>query len=187
MNRITVIFVLSLVAGAFAPAAGAQQAAQRAPDPLVMTAHNVTAAEAKARGAARRDSSALPGDVVRYSMTFTNVTDGTIRNVKLDNPLPKGLEFVEGSARATRPDAVAEFSADGGRTYSTRPMETVLVDGRRVTRPIPAERYTHVRWVVSGAVAPRATVTAEYSARVAGGSAAPVAGTPGSSARPPRR
>lgn len=182
MQRISKTVVVALVALAgFAPSLAAQTARTigQGPTPLVMTARNETAV------AARRDSTTLPGDVVRYSMRFTNVTAEPVQNVKLDNPLPKGLEFVGGSIRTSRPDVAATFSADGGKTFSAQPMETVVVDGQRVTRPIPAERYTHVRWVVSGSVAPRATVTAEYSARVAGSPAA--ASAPGTSTRAPRR
>lgn len=176
--------VLAIVAMPVAPLA-AQQASARSTSPsLVMTAHNTSAAAAKARGAARPDSSALPGDVLRYAMVFTNTTDGAIRNVKLDNPVPAGLQYVGGSARASRTDAGADFSADGGRTYSAQPMETVVIEGRSVTRPIPAERYTHVRWVIGGTVVPGATVTAEYTARVAESrAAAPVAGSNAPSGR----
>lgn len=174
-------FVLAV---ASAPLAAQQPAARTTSPSLVMTAVNTTAAAAKARGAARPDSSAVPGDVVRYAMVFTNTTDGAIRNVKLDNPVPAGLQYIGGSARTSRTDAGTDFSADGGRTYTAQPMETVVIDGRQVTRPVPAERYTHVRWVISGAVAPGATVTAEYTARVADGRApAPAAGNNAPSGR----
>lgn len=179
--------ILAFFVAAFAalPHAQAQQGRPVPPagPTFVMSARNVTAAEAASRGTARRDSAALPGDEVRYSMVFTNTTDGAIRNVTLDNPLPAGLQYVAGSARATRAEAPAEFSVDGGRTYSAQPMETVVVNGVRTSRPVPTERYTHVRWVIRGAVAPRATVTAEFSARVPDGR---VAGTPGNRA-PSRR
>lgn len=166
MSLLTAVALL-LAAIPAAPLAAQQRPARNASPSLVMTAHNTTAAAARTRGAARADSSALPGDVLRYAMVFTNTTDGAIRNVKLDNPVPAGLQYVGGSARASRGDAGADFSADGGRTYSAQPVETVMVDGKPVTRPVPAARYTHVRWVINGAVAPGATVTAEYTARVA--------------------
>ena len=186
-RRTSSILTFAIAVLAALPVAHAQ-AQQGRPVPstgptLVMSARNVTAADAAARGAARRDSTALPGDVVRYSMVFTNTTTGAITNVKLDNPLPAGLQYVAGSARSTRADAPAEFSADGGRTFAAQPMETVVVNGGRTTRPVPAERYTHVRWVIRGAVAPGATVTAEYAARVPDGRAG---GTPGNRA-PSRR
>jgi hypothetical protein len=47
-------------------------------------------------------------------------------------------------------------------------MEQVIVEGRRVQRPAPPERYTNVRWIVDGFVAPGATVVAEFDAQIGG-------------------
>jgi hypothetical protein len=44
-----------------------------------------------------------------------------------------------------------------------------------VRRPVPSERYTHVRWTIDGSVAPGATVTAEFDARVNAGPETPSA------------
>jgi uncharacterized repeat protein (TIGR01451 family) len=152
-----------LAAGFGRPALAQQQAAQ---NPLVVTAVNRTAAEEASRGAARADEAARPGDVLRYHLAFTNPTPNRVRGVKLDNPIPAGLHFVAGSATSSRDDVRAEFSADSGRTFSARPTETVTVDGEAVTRPVPADRYTHVRWVLAGWVQPGATVTAAYDAQL---------------------
>ena len=54
-----------LLVGMLASAAQAQ-----APQPLVITAHNVTAETVSVRG---RDVVARPGDVIRYALVFTNV------------------------------------------------------------------------------------------------------------------
>jgi uncharacterized repeat protein (TIGR01451 family) len=143
----------------------AQQAPQQA---LVVTAENRTAAQAAHDGHARRDGNARPGDVVRYRLTFTNTAGRPVRRVQLSNPLAGGMRFVAGSVQASRADALPEYSIDGGRTFSTQPMEEVQVDGRRVRRPAPPERYTSVRWVVDGFVAPGATVLAEFDAQIGG-------------------
>jgi uncharacterized repeat protein (TIGR01451 family) len=159
--RLAVLFTLLFAA---VPAA-AQQATQQA---LTVTATNRTAAQAE-----RGDDRARPGDVVRYRLTFTNITRAPVRGVTLANPLAAGMRFVGGSAQADRNDARLEYSADGGRTFSAQPMEEVVVDGQRVQRAVPAERYTHVRWTVDGSVAPGATVVAEFEARVGAGNPAP--------------
>jgi uncharacterized repeat protein (TIGR01451 family) len=150
---------------ASAPLAAQQQAAQPA---LRVSAENRTAAEAAQAGRARADQVARPGDVVRYRLTFTNTAGRPVRRVQLSNPLAGGVQFVAGSVRASRQDAQAEYSIDGGRTFSAQPMEEVLVDGRRVRRPASPERYTSVRWTVDGFVAPGATVIAEFEARIGG-------------------
>lgn len=163
--RLAVFF--ALLFGAAVPAA----AQGGTPQAFTVTATNRTAAQAP-RGQ-RADDRARPGDVVRYRLTFTNVTRGSVRGVTLANPLAAGMRLVPGSAKADRNDARLEYSADGGRTFSAQPMETVTVDGRRVQRAVPAERYTHVRWTVDGNVSPGATVVAEFDARVGAGTPAP--------------
>jgi len=142
--------------------------AQRADaeQPLVMTVLNRTAAAEAEAGAPRADTTARPGDVLRYRVTFTNRTDGPVQGVVLSNPLPPTIALVGGSVRSSRDDVQVEYSADGGRTWAAEPTEEVLVDGRRVRRPIPPERFTNVRWTVRGAVQPRDTVTADYDTRI---------------------
>jgi uncharacterized repeat protein (TIGR01451 family) len=160
--RTFAVAVLTLVA---ATAAHAQAPAQGQPS-LAVVAENRTAQAAAARGARRADTTVHAGDVLRYRLTFTNSAPRAIRNVALANPVPGGLQFVAGSARASRSDARAEYSLDGGKTWARQPMETVTVDGREVERAVAPERYTAVRWVVDGAVAPAAVVTAEFEARL---------------------
>jgi uncharacterized repeat protein (TIGR01451 family) len=146
--------------------AHAQQSAPAA-SALVVKAENRTAAAAAARGARRRDAQVRAGDVLRYTLTFTNTAGRPVREVALQNPVAAGLQFVGGSAAASRDDARAEFSADGGRSWSAQPTETVTIDGAAVTRPVAPERFTAVRWTVTGFVAPGATVVAHFDARLA--------------------
>ena len=165
VRRIVSAFVLA------AAAFGTAEAQQAAPQPaLAITVQNRTASAEAAQGAARKDSTVKPGDVLHYTLTFSNPTPRALGNVQLSNPLPKGLEFVPASVRASRADARLEFSADGGKTFAAEPTLEVVVDGKTVRRPAAPEQYTHVRWTVTGAVAAQAVVTAEYDARVGAGS-----------------
>jgi len=160
---------LSRILTAAALLASAPLTAQQAQEPaLRVTAENRTAAEAARAGHARADQNARPGDVVRYRLTFTNTAGRPVRRVQLSNPLAGGMQFVASSVRASRQDAQAEYSIDGGRTFSAQPMEEVVIEGRRVRRPASPERYTNVRWIVDGFVAPGATVVAEFDARIGG-------------------
>jgi uncharacterized repeat protein (TIGR01451 family) len=156
----------------------AQQPARPA-SALVVTAENRTADAAAARGAKRSDAAVHAGDVLRYKLTFTNTAGRPVRQVALQNPVASGLQFVAGSAKSSRQDARAEYTADGGATWSARPMETVTVDGNPVPRAIAPERYTGVRWVVDGWVTPGATVTAEFEARLAMRTTASAPAAPG--------
>lgn len=184
--RIVSRFLLALAIGAAARPLAAQSAPRvDAPAPrFTVAASNRTAVESAARGAPRRDTTVLPGDVIRYTLTFTNTLSHAVRGLELANPIPAGLHFVEGSASASRDDARAEFSVDGGRTYSARPTETVVIDGRSVQRPVPAERFTNVRWILDGAVASRAGVTAHFDARLGAQPAAASRGQPSVPGKP---
>jgi uncharacterized repeat protein (TIGR01451 family) len=166
MKRLLQTLLLApLVLGAARAAAQAPAAAATGPA-LAVVAENRTAAAEAARGAKRADAKLRPGDVLRYRLTFTNAAERPVRQVRLDNPIPAGLQFVGGSARSPRADARAEYSADGGKTFAPQPVETVVVDGKQLRRPVAPERYTHVRWTVGDWVAPRAAVTAEFEARL---------------------
>ena len=142
-------------------------AAQKAePKPLVITASNLTADSAKAAGDERKNGSMVrPGDVLGYSLAFTNTTRGTVNNVQFVDPLPRGLVYRTGSARADKSVRI-EYSIDGGKSYTARPMIAVTEAGRRVEKPAPAESYTHIRWTVSGPLASAAQVTAGFQAEV---------------------
>jgi uncharacterized repeat protein (TIGR01451 family) len=139
------------------------------PQALVITAFNQMAGDALHQEMARQGGDAnalLPGDVILYRLTFTNITDVQVRNVDFKDPLPAGLQYVGGSAVADRDDVVITYSIDGGQTYSAEPMIEEVIDGERVVSPAPPEMYTHVRWLVSDWVQPGAQVTAEFQAQL---------------------
>jgi uncharacterized repeat protein (TIGR01451 family) len=163
MHHHRATLVAALAAGLLAVPAGAQQAKSAAPS-LTVAAVNTTAEQA---GETSRKT-VKPDDVLRYTLTFSNPGPKALGNVELRNPIPKGVHFVPGSAHASRDDARLEFSADGGKSWSAQPMETVTVDGQPARRAVPVERYTHVRWIVGGTVAANSTVTADFSAKVVG-------------------
>ena len=144
---------------------------QEAPEPqaLVIAAENLMAGDERHRSLQRRGLSAqilLNGDVVRYRLTFTNVTDVDVSGVAFVDPIPDGLLYVGESASVDREDARIEYSIDGGSNYAERPLIVEIVDGERVERPAPPGTYTHIRWTVPGAVAPGAQVTAQFDARL---------------------
>jgi uncharacterized repeat protein (TIGR01451 family) len=162
-RRFCFVLVVLLASLVTSRPAMSQGAAPSAAPSLVVAALNVTAEHESPRSPR---TTVRPNDVLRYTLTFTNPTSRAIGNVELKNPIPAGVRFVAGSTHASRPDARVEFSADGGRSWSPQPMESVVVDGAPVVRAIPSERFTHIRWMLKGAVAPRASVTADFEARV---------------------
>jgi uncharacterized repeat protein (TIGR01451 family) len=144
-------------------------AAQGSPEALVVTAENLMAGNERhhvwvAQGGAATD--VLPGDVIRYSLRFTNTQPQAVQNVVFSNPVPQGLRYVVDSAAATTPTVAITFSIDGGKTYSAQPMIEVVENGERRNVPAPAAMYTHVRWTVEGWVQPGGQVTAEFRAEL---------------------
>ena len=161
---------LLLIALTVAVAGPALAQQGQAPKPLVLTARNMMAGDSahRALAAAGRDPSALlPGDVVGYELRFSNLLRDSVRAVVFDNPVPGGMRYVDQTATSDRTDVLVEFSADGGKSFSAAPTIERMVDGRQVNVPAPPDSYTHVRWRVTGWVAPGAQVTAQFRARLA--------------------
>jgi uncharacterized repeat protein (TIGR01451 family) len=164
MNRFIerlLITGLLLLSAAFAAKA---QKAPRA-QALTISAENLNAHPA-------RRGEVLPGDTVRYRLLFTNVSAGAVHGIVLDNPIPAGLHYAAGSAKADRADVAILYSIDGGKSYSAEPMIDAVVDGRHEQHAAPAELYTHVRWTIRGDVPRGAQMRAEYEAQVPAVSAA---------------
>lgn len=162
--------LISLIAlTGFAPSSGFAQDTE-APRPLIVTAENLMAGDARhveLAGTAGSDAPGLlPGDVVRYELLFTNTRPDSVRLVVFHNAVPEGLAYVDGSAAADREDVALDFSIDGGSTFAAQPTIEEVVDGERIRRPAPPDSYTHIRWTVSGWVTPEARVKAEYEARL---------------------
>jgi uncharacterized repeat protein (TIGR01451 family) len=152
---------------------GALPLAGQSPEPkaLVITAMNLTADSAKAAGEARKDlAMARPGDRLGYTLAFTNTTKGAVKHVQFVDPLPRGLVYRTGSARADKPVRI-EYSIDGGKTFTANPVVEVVENGRKVVKPAPREAYSHIRWTVEAPLAPGAQVTAGFQAEVVGKSA----------------
>jgi uncharacterized repeat protein (TIGR01451 family) len=161
--------MLSLIAFS-ATASPALAQGSNAVKALVVTAENLMAADSMHVAAASRGrdpKELMAGDVVRYRLTFTNVTTNPVKNVLFDNPLPTGLRYLDGTATVDRDQVAVQYSIDGGKSYSSKPMIEHEVEGRRVLRPAPAETYTHIRWSVQGSVLPGAAVHAEFRAQLA--------------------
>ena len=134
---------------------------------LRITQRNVTAAAESPGGTPR--AQARPGDVIRYTITLTNPSARAVRVATITDAIPAGMRLILGSARASRADAKLEFSIDSGRTWGEEPTETVIANGRQIERPVSPGRYTDLRWLLTKPLAPKETVTAEFSARVTGG------------------
>jgi uncharacterized repeat protein (TIGR01451 family) len=95
----------------------------------------------------RPATTARPGQVVEYRLTAVNRSEETLPGgtVEIIGPIPDRTTFVPNSATPTSERILAEFSADGGQTYSEEP---VLVGGEGDRRVAGPESYDAVRWTL---------------------------------------
>ncbi|MEH2058586.1 MAG: hypothetical protein V7K97_21025 [Nostoc sp.] len=106
-----------------------------------------------------------PGDVLRYTLTGENKSDRPVKNLTLNQPIPKGMVYVLKSVNATN-NARVTYSIDGGGSFVENPtVKVTLADGKVETKPAPAIAYTNIRLQIPS-VAAKTTVKATYQTQV---------------------
>ncbi|MBW4578747.1 MAG: hypothetical protein KME42_04130 [Tildeniella nuda ZEHNDER 1965/U140] len=108
------------------------------------------------------------GDVLRYRLMGKNEGDRPVKNLTLNQPIPKGTVFVLKSAKvaSSQPTQIT-YSINGGRSFVEAPtVQVALASGKVETRPAPAEAYTNIRWNLPNTLAAKAPVNAEYQVKV---------------------
>lgn len=95
-----------------------------------------------------------PGDLVEYTLMATNLGTEAAHGVEIVDPIPDGMRYVAGSARGA--GMTVYVSGDGGGSYQLPPLtyRERQADGSLVEKPVPAERYTHVKWVADDPLLP---------------------------------
>ncbi len=106
-------------------------------------------------------ATALPGDEIMYTITFTNIGPEAAENIVITNPVPEHMSYVDRSAAGDGSDI--SFSVDGGNSYAS-PQELFVADGEGDQRPAQAEDYTHIRWRLLSDAEPGSTGSAQFSA-----------------------
>jgi uncharacterized repeat protein (TIGR01451 family) len=111
-------------------------------------------------------TSASPGEVLEYVLSYKNDGDEAATNAVIEDPIPKGTTFLANTA--TGENAEITFSSDGGKTFAVPvklTYEIKLPSGgieRRVATPA---EYTNVRWTVKQ-IAPGASGQVSFRVRV---------------------
>jgi uncharacterized repeat protein (TIGR01451 family) len=109
-----------------------------------------------------------PGDMLRYTVSGENFSSSPVKNLTLNQAIPKTMGYVLNSANANIKDGVKiTYSIDGGQKFVEKPtVKVTLPNGKEEERPAPASAYTNIRWKFDTAVAPKTTVKASYQAQV---------------------
>jgi uncharacterized repeat protein (TIGR01451 family) len=106
------------------------------------------------------------GDVIFYTLSYVNSGDDAATNAVLDDPIPKGTSYIDGTAFGK--DADITFSIDGGKTYkkpSLLTYEIKLPNGKMERRVASCEKYTDIRWTI-GVVPARGSGQVGFQVRV---------------------
>jgi len=94
------------------------------------------------------------GDLLVYTLTYTNRGKAPAVNAVIVDPVPNGTVYVLKSAGGD--DAEITFSVDGGHFFQPAPakVKVTLTDGSVVEKTAAPEQYSHIRWHIARAVPP---------------------------------
>lgn len=152
---ISTLALAAALSGVSAQALTAQQTVER----------EVVVIKADGSEAVKREKADMvtPGDKVVYTLSYYNDEKAAADNIILVMPIPTEIKYLEGSADTD--SAYTQYSADGGKTFSTR--ETLKVrDEKGAAHMANADEITHVRWQVSATIAPGAGGSLSFSGRL---------------------
>ncbi len=93
----------------------------------------------------------LPNDEIIYIITFKNIGDQAVSNIKITDPIPNNSEYKSGSAFGA--GTIIEFSVDGGETYAAA-EELLVKDATGIERKATAKDYTSIRWTYTEPLQP---------------------------------
>lgn len=104
-----------------------------------------------------------PGDTVIFSTYYVNQGDKPATDVVINNPLPEHMLYLDGTAegKGTR----IEFSADKGKTFAAA-NKLKVKDAEGKDRSASAADYTHIRWIMEGALVSGAKGSVSFKAKV---------------------
>ena len=107
-----------------------------------------------------------PGQVLIFTLRYSNKGNEIAKNVVVDNPVPKETIYEVGSA--TGAGSAITFSINNGKDYKKPSLLTYEIkgsDGKLVRKKASPEQYTNVRWTIAS-VPPGGSGELSYRARV---------------------
>jgi len=115
--------------------------------------------------ALKGQATVTPGDVLRYTLSAENKSDRPIKNLNLDQPIPRGMRYILKSAIVPDNGKIT-YSIDGGRTFVDNPtVKVTLPNGAVELRPAPANAYSNIRILIPS-LAAKSTLKATYQTQV---------------------
>ena len=108
-------------------------------------------------------SSAMPGELLTFSISYTNEGDEEATDILLTNPVPENMVY-EGESAAGEGSWIS-YSVNGGVTYGAPDSLSVTGDDGKKRQAVPSD-YTHVRWQLIDPVPPGGSGTVSFKASV---------------------
>ena len=88
-------------------------------------------------------SSAMPGESLTFTVSYTNEGQEEARDIVLTNPVPEHMVYEGESAGGE--GTVIDFSVDGGGSYGAADSLNVTDENGKERQAVPSD-YTHIRW-----------------------------------------
>jgi len=107
-----------------------------------------------------------PGDIIVYTITYTNNAAEPVSNAVINDPIPAGTTYLPESARGEGADIT--FSIDNGKTFQkpTILLYEVSSGGKKERKVASPDQYTNVRWVLNGTIPPKGSGTVSFRVKV---------------------
>ncbi len=105
----------------------------------------------------------IPGDLVVYKNSITNHTKKSVKDMVLNNAIPKHTEYVGESAKCAS-DCEILFSVDNGENFE-KPAELMVIVGDK-ERLALAKEYTNVRWILTSALEAKSVTDVSFKTKL---------------------
>jgi len=105
----------------------------------------------------------VPGDVVIYTIYYTNNGEEPAENFVITNPIPEHMIYLASSAGGDNTEIT--YSVDGGNNYDS-PENLTVTDSEGNQTTAKVSDYTHIRWVLNEPVAPEQTGYVNFKAQL---------------------
>jgi uncharacterized repeat protein (TIGR01451 family) len=153
-------FAAPLLLGLAIPAAASAQGTGLVLDSIVELEKSETVADGTTRTSYTKPDVVVPGDRVRITLRFHNRGREPINNLKLNNPIPAGLQF-DGSNDL----AGFSLSVDGGTNFGQL-SDLILTASDGTQRAANMGDVTHIMWILPEPVAPGGRGSVTFFTRV---------------------
>ncbi|MFC1838220.1 hypothetical protein ACFL1N_01470 [Thermodesulfobacteriota bacterium] len=107
-----------------------------------------------------------PGDILVYTISYTNTRESVVQNASVVDPIPEGAELILDSASGE--GTTITYSINNGRTFHSPPVKQVIrrTDGTREEKTATPDMYTHIKWNFNIPLSPGQTGLLKFKATV---------------------